>query len=1795
MFGQSNTPFGSSGGGGGGFGQQQQQQQSNTAPAFGSPAPAAGGLFGSPAPAQQGFGAPAPAQQQGFGGGFGAPAPAQGGGGGGLFGAPAPAPQGFGGGGGFGGASSGGYGAPAPAPSGGMFGAPAPAQQGGFGTPAPAQGGGLFGAPAAGQSPFGGGAPAPQSGFGGATGGFGAPAPQANTGFGGGGGGGAFGQPQQQQQQQQSSAFGAPAPAQGGGLFGAPAPAAGGGFGGGFGAAPAPAQGGMFGAPAPAQGGFGAPAASPAGGGLFGGAAASPSQQQQGQGGGTRVAPYQVTQKQDGSSTIQLQAITAMPQYEHKSFEELRFEDYSQGNRGSSTPQAATQQGGFGGGFGSPAPAQQGGFGAPAPAAGGGLFGAPAPAAGGGGGLFGAPAPAAGGGFGGGFGGATPAPAGGGGLFGAPAPAAGGGFGGGFGGAAPAPAGGGGLFGAPAPAAGGGFGAPAPAGGGLFGAPAPAAAGAFGAPPPAGGGLFGAPAPAPGGFGAPAGGGFGAPAPAAGGLFGSPSPAPAFGGYGAPAAGGLFGSSPAPAPYGAPATGGFGAPAAAPFGAPQQPGGYGGFGSPPPAPAYGGYGAPPPQQQYQQQGPPQQYGAPAVPVNVNIIPQAANEVLEQQLRAMDNKKKELEKFEAWGGTPNGSQSTPTGLPERESYVLPSRTYSPSLASSPRSGVKIKPRGFPKSEPAQSSVAAASPYASVGRDNSGLMSPESHLRSNVMHLRIQPNSLKKPNLRLRGFDSPAAMKPSGPRAPVENIDSPPPNDSFARARSPANNASATPSVDPTPSPRTMATPSPSATHMHPATTPEYDYYQKVIGSTNESSSVQQQTSSSGRPSATRMPVPTLTKSGYDISPSLEELSNMSEADLAAVPGFAVKRPGVGKVEWEGAVDVRRADLDRIVEIEFQDVAVYTLDEEEGKKPPVGSKLNRPAILTFYNVFPKKGGASATQEDRDKFARKVEKTTSKIGADLISYDRNIGEWKIRVQHFSRYAIDDDDDSDVEEDVLLANQPPIGSPEAIPEKSRSIVDRKATPFKASRINFQAMDESENESVDMEEDYAVVSDGGDVEMDETNPANFARFEADKASAQMLALIDDSAAAEKVQSPPEKAEKFVFEEEGDNDDSDDESYIPANAPTEKDYRRAASASSISAKIAGKSKIQRSNIDYGLRMGRSFRVGWNRDGSFFKLSSKKAGSSPALVKCRPKFVGEMAARDSTALLESQLVKSQRVQGADNECPLFALPQGFGNSGTVSSHSDLYDTLLLFASTCPDKEAKAGFMLLSLLLATNEEGVEYSSLVLAEYGADSGVSSLNARRLAAVSVWLKDLCSASVEADIQEAKLRNDTPSAVFAALSGGAVDRACELAAEGGLMNLAVALSSDLGGRKDILEQIFRLSESGDISKTFSETVRCLKNSAGDLHSEDVLSRNGANSLDWRRRLALRLLQEPESDLLGLVRHYDSDVQSGSVPFPSPRYLTASKSIESLHFRLLRLCADSQSMSLSETVDPVGFTSSIHDFSLSFHLASAVSAVGPSNNTSDSAVEHILDGYEAQLASQGRWEWAVFVSLCSIGDMSDETKRSKVQRAKNLVLQNFCVSDHTANRRRAFLEKKIGIPSEWFEEALAYQAANRGELLEYIVHLLAYDTKTALDVLEERYLPNVFFMSKHEIDHLMHVIETVAVAQEDSLAKAVYRFFILDKRVKELVDADQDEITDALPELFDNYESVEETLLSFRSRASTGNNIGIISSAPKSIPLSCMVSEALEYLGFIRLQLEALGSTVARETMGSDEMFVSVA
>ena len=138
-------------------------------------------------------------------------------------------------------------------------------------------------------------------------------------------------------------------------------------------------------------------------------------------------------------------------------------------------------------------------------------------------------------------------------------------------------------------------------------------------------------------------------------------------------------------------------------------------------------------------------------------------------------------------------------------------------------------------------------------------------------------------------------------------------------------------------------------------------------------------------------PTLSKAGYSSTPSISELQLMSSEDLAAVPNFSVERNGVGKVVWQGAVDVRGADLDSLIVIEPKSIQVYSEEENTNSKPPIGTKLNRPAVLTMWRVFPRNGS------DPKKFSERVARQTDKMGADVIKYDVESGEWVLLVKHF------------------------------------------------------------------------------------------------------------------------------------------------------------------------------------------------------------------------------------------------------------------------------------------------------------------------------------------------------------------------------------------------------------------------------------------------------------------------------------------------------------------------------------------------------------------------------------------------------------------------------------------------------------------------------------------------------------------------------------------------------------------------------------------------------------------------------
>lgn len=151
------------------------------------------------------------------------------------------------------------------------------------------------------------------------------------------------------------------------------------------------------------------------------------------------------------------------------------------------------------------------------------------------------------------------------------------------------------------------------------------------------------------------------------------------------------------------------------------------------------------------------------------------------------------------------------------------------------------------------------------------------------------------------------------------------------------------------------------------------------------------------------MPRLSNSDYYTKPPIPELVANERAEpgfCRHVKNFVVGRHGYGSIKFLGDTDVRRLDLDSHVKFNNREVMVYM---NEGEKPPVGEGLNKAAEVTLLNVkcIDKMGNRYIDGPKVDKYREMLIKKGKEQGGEFMSYDPMTGEWKFRVQHFSRYA--------------------------------------------------------------------------------------------------------------------------------------------------------------------------------------------------------------------------------------------------------------------------------------------------------------------------------------------------------------------------------------------------------------------------------------------------------------------------------------------------------------------------------------------------------------------------------------------------------------------------------------------------------------------------------------------------------------------------------------------------------------------------------------------------------------------------
>uniref|UniRef100_A0A146M9Y3 Nuclear pore complex protein Nup98-Nup96 n=1 Tax=Lygus hesperus TaxID=30085 RepID=A0A146M9Y3_LYGHE len=157
---------------------------------------------------------------------------------------------------------------------------------------------------------------------------------------------------------------------------------------------------------------------------------------------------------------------------------------------------------------------------------------------------------------------------------------------------------------------------------------------------------------------------------------------------------------------------------------------------------------------------------------------------------------------------------------------------------------------------------------------------------------------------------------------------------------------------------------------------------------------------------------LRRAGYYTIPSLDELATMLSPDgSCVVDNFTVGRLNYGNVFYADSFDVAGLNLDEIVHFRHKEVTIYPDDD---KKPPVGVGLNRRAQVTLDRVWPIDKSTRLPITDPARIAcldyeSKLTRASAKHGTRFIEYRPQTGSWVFKVDHFSKYGLSDSDEED------------------------------------------------------------------------------------------------------------------------------------------------------------------------------------------------------------------------------------------------------------------------------------------------------------------------------------------------------------------------------------------------------------------------------------------------------------------------------------------------------------------------------------------------------------------------------------------------------------------------------------------------------------------------------------------------------------------------------------------------------------------------------------------------------------------
>ncbi|KAJ3126875.1 hypothetical protein HK100_010035 [Physocladia obscura] len=162
--------------------------------------------------------------------------------------------------------------------------------------------------------------------------------------------------------------------------------------------------------------------------------------------------------------------------------------------------------------------------------------------------------------------------------------------------------------------------------------------------------------------------------------------------------------------------------------------------------------------------------------------------------------------------------------------------------------------------------------------------------------------------------------------------------------------------------------------------------------------------------------------YETEPPIDELMKLSDVELTHVDSYTVILPGVGKVKFLEPVNLLQASPTgtragianipgTVVILKHKAIEVYP-DEDE--KDPAGMGVNVPAEVSLDRcwVIDKRTGNVIDDDTDPKFDKHFKRLESIEGTKMLGFNKATGTWRFRVEHFSKYGFDEEDDGDINE---------------------------------------------------------------------------------------------------------------------------------------------------------------------------------------------------------------------------------------------------------------------------------------------------------------------------------------------------------------------------------------------------------------------------------------------------------------------------------------------------------------------------------------------------------------------------------------------------------------------------------------------------------------------------------------------------------------------------------------------------------------------------------------------------------------